>query len=85
SIPRDSFVQIDSKSYKGMQRIEAAYTYGGPSASVNTVEKTFNIPIDHYCVFNFNSFIKLIDAIGGIDIDVEKSFMGTDESGIESI
>lgn len=68
-----------------MQRIEAAYTYGGPSASVNTVEKTFNIPIDHYCVFNFNSFIKLIDAIGGIDIDVEKSFMGTDESGIESI
>ena len=36
-----------------MQRIEAAYTYDGPTASVNTVEKLLNIPINHYVVFNF--------------------------------
>ncbi|MGK0550619.1 LCP family protein [Enterococcus faecalis] len=85
SLPRDSFVQIDAKNYQGMQRIEAAYTYDGPSASVNTVEKLLNIPIDHYCVFNFLSFIKFIDAIGGIDIDVQHSFDGVTKDGPGSI
>lgn len=57
SLPRDSFVPISSKNYQGNQRIEAAYTINGPTASVNTVENLLKIPIDHYCVFNFLSFI----------------------------
>lgn len=81
SLPRDSFVPIDSKNYHGNQRIEAAYTFDGPTASINTVEKLLNIPIDHYCVFNFLSFIKFIDAIGGIDIDVQHSFDGVTKDG----
>ncbi|MGK9321211.1 LCP family protein [Melissococcus plutonius] len=85
SLPRDSFVQIDAKNYQGMQRIEAAYTYDGPTASVNTVEKLLNIPIDHYCVFNFLSFIKFIDAIGGIDVNVKHSFDGATKDGPGSI
>ncbi|MFC4771412.1 LCP family protein [Enterococcus hermanniensis] len=81
SLPRDSFVPIVAKSYTGHQRIEAAYTFNGPSASVNTVEKLLNIPIDHYCVFNFLSFINFIDAIGGIDVDVQHSFDGVTKDG----
>ncbi|MBC1604047.1 LCP family protein [Listeria rocourtiae] len=76
SIPRDSFVQIQSDGYTGMQRIEAAYTYGGPKSAVNTVKKLFNIPINHYVVFNFDSFMHVIDALGGIDVDVPKTFDG---------
>lgn len=85
SLPRDSFVPIVAKSYTGNQRIEAAYTFNGPSASVNTVEKLLNIPIDHYCVFNFLSFIDFIDAIGGIDINVKHSFDGVTKDGPGSI
>ena len=85
SLPRDSFVQIDAKNYQGMQRIEAAYTYDGPTASVNTVEKLLNIPINHYVVFNFLSFIKLIDAVGGIDVNVKQAFDGVTKDGPGSI
>ncbi|EIA19513.1 LCP family protein [Listeria fleischmannii] len=76
SLPRDSFVKIHSNDYQGMQRIEAAYTYGGPKASVDTVSKLLNIPINHYIVFNFNSFQKVIDELGGIDVQVPKDFEG---------
>lgn len=81
SLPRDSFVPIAAKNYRGNQRIEAAYTFDGPTASVNTVEKLLKIPIDHYCVFNFFSFIQFIDAIGGIDINVQHSFDGVTKDG----
>ncbi|MEO1770363.1 LCP family protein [Candidatus Enterococcus ferrettii] len=81
SLPRDSFVPIIAKNYHGNQRIEAAYTFNGPAASVNTVEKLFNIPIDHYCVFNFLSFINFIDAIGGITINVKQAFDGVTKDG----
>ncbi|MGC3569655.1 LCP family protein, partial [Enterococcus faecalis] len=53
SLPRDSIVQIDAKNYQGMQRNEAAYTYDGPTASVNTVEKLLNYPINQIDVFKF--------------------------------
>ncbi|MBC1475573.1 LCP family protein [Listeria grandensis] len=76
SIPRDSFVQIQSANYTGMQRIESAYTYGGPKSAVDTVKKLFNIPIHHYVVLNFDSFIHVIDALGGIDVNVPKTFAG---------
>ncbi|NSS17342.1 LCP family protein, partial [Enterococcus faecalis] len=66
-------------------RIEAAYTYDGPTASVNTVEKLLNIPINHYVVFNFLSFIKLIDAVGGIDVNVKQAFDGVTKDGPGSI
>lgn len=81
SLPRDSFVKIDADKYHGMQRVEAAYTYDGPTASVNTVQKLLNIPIDHYYVFNFLSFVKIIDAIGGVDINVKHDFVGVTKDG----
>ena len=68
SIPRDTRVQIKRHGY---DKINAAYAYGGEALSKNTVESFLGINIDHYIIVNTSSFGKMIDAIGGVDIDVE--------------
>ncbi|MBR2180087.1 MAG: LCP family protein [Selenomonadaceae bacterium] len=69
SIPRDTRVQIKRHGY---DKINAAYAYGGEALSKTTVESFLGINIDHYIIVNTNSFGKMIDAIGGVDIDVDK-------------
>ena len=69
SIPRDTRVKIRGRGY---DKINAAFAYGGVSLSESTVENFLGIDIDHYVLINTNSFVKIIDAIGGVDIDVEK-------------
>ena len=69
SIPRDTRVKIKGHGY---DKINAAFAYGGEKLSESTVESLLGIDIDHYLIVNTNSFVRLIDAIGGIDIDVEK-------------
>ncbi|GGK34176.1 hypothetical protein GCM10010965_28890 [Caldalkalibacillus thermarum] len=70
SIPRDSYVEIAGKGYK--DKINHAFQYGLPT-TIATVENLTGIPVDHYILFNFNSFKKAVDAIGGIVIDVDES------------
>ncbi len=69
SIPRDTRVKIKRHGY---DKINAAYAYGGEKLSKNTVEQFLGIDINHYVIVNTHSFVDMIDAIGGIDIDVEK-------------
>ena len=69
SIPRDTRVKIRGHDY---DKINAAYAYGGEKLTENTVEAFLGIDIDHYVIVNTNSFVRLIDAIGGVDINVEK-------------
>ena len=69
SIPRDTRVRIYGRGY---DKINAAFSYGGVDLAAETVEDFLGIDIDHYVLINTNSFIKIIDAIGGVDIDVEK-------------
>ena len=69
SIPRDTRVKIKRHGY---DKINAAYAYGGESLSQSTVENFLGIDIDHYVIVSTESFAKMIDAIGGVDIDVEK-------------
>ena len=69
SVPRDTRVRIAGY---GFDKINAAYAYGGEPLSEKTVENLLGIDIDHYVIVNTKSFVKIIDAIGGIDIDVEK-------------
>ena len=69
SVPRDTRVRIYGY---GFDKINAAYAYGGEPLSEKTVENLLGIDIDHYVIINTKSFVKIIDAIGGIDIDVEK-------------
>lgn len=69
SIPRDTRVKI--KGY-GYDKINAAYAYGDRKLSQQTVEGLLGIKIDHYIVIDIHGFTKIIDALGGVDIDVEK-------------
>ncbi len=69
SVPRDTRVRIYGYGY---DKINAAFAYGGEPLAERTVENFLGINIDHYVIVDVNSFVKIIDAIGGIDIDVEK-------------
>lgn len=69
SVPRDTRVRIYGY---GFDKINAAYAYGGEPLAEKTVENLLGIDIDHYVIVNTKSFVKIIDAIGGVDIDVEK-------------
>lgn len=69
SVPRDTRVRI--KGY-GYDKINAAYAYGGHKLSESTVEDFLGVRIDHYIIINTHSFQRIIDALGGIDINVEK-------------
>jgi LCP family protein required for cell wall assembly len=69
SIPRDSRVAI---SGYGMTKINAAYAYGGAQLAQQTVEDLLGVKIDRVAVINYSSFVQLVDAIGGVTIDVEK-------------
>lgn len=56
----------------GYDKINAAYAYGDRKLSQQTVEGLLGIKIDHYIVIDIHGFTKIIDALGGVDIDVEK-------------
>ena len=65
SIPRDLYVHL---STGGSGKIDGAYSYGGPSAAVATVEQDFNVHVDEYIWIGLLGLVKLIDAIGGINV-----------------
>ena len=69
SIPRDTRVKIKGHGY---DKINAAYAYGGEKLTQSTVEDFLGVNMDHYIIVNVKAFQRIIDAIGGVDIDVEK-------------
>lgn len=69
SIPRDTRVKIKGHGY---DKINAAYAYGGEKLTQSTVEEFLGVNMDHYIIVNVKAFQRIIDALGGVDIDVEK-------------
>ncbi|MCM3389110.1 LCP family protein [Ureibacillus chungkukjangi] len=69
SIPRDSYVYIPYKDRE--DKITHAHAAGGTLATIETVEELFDIPVDYYVRMNFNAFIEVVDAFGGIEVDVD--------------
>jgi LCP family protein required for cell wall assembly len=67
SIPRDSYAEIPGQS---PQKINAAYAFGGAAAEIEAVEGFLNIEIDHVAIVDFTGFEDLIDAVGGVKVDV---------------
>ncbi|MFJ2704268.1 LCP family protein [Streptomyces sp. NPDC087428] len=84
SLPRDSNVEIPS--YKGSNsgklypargrftKLNAAYAEDGPELLVRTVEFNTGLHIDHYVEIGFGGFAKIVDAIGGVELDIPKAF-----------
>ncbi len=76
SIPRDTRVRIPGH---GWDKINHAYAYGGRELTQKTVEELLGIRIDNYVMVDFKGFKGLVDAIGGIDINVEKDMYYYDD------
>lgn len=70
SILRDLYVNIPG--YKNMNRINVAYARGGGQLAMRTVNKNFDMNIEYYATINFYGLASIIDAIGGIDIELTK-------------
>jgi LCP family protein required for cell wall assembly len=67
SIPRDLRVPIPGY---GEDKINAAFQIGGPALAIRTVQSFTGLPVNHVVIVDFGQFVKLIDAVGGVDIDV---------------
>jgi LCP family protein required for cell wall assembly len=69
SIPRDAFTEVEGI---GASKINAAYSVGGAGLQVRTVEGFLGIDIEHVVIIDFEGFEGLIDAIGGVEVNLEK-------------
>jgi LCP family protein required for cell wall assembly len=67
SIPRDAYAEIPGQA---PQKINAAYAFGGAALQIKAVENFLDIPIDHVAILDFTGFEDLIDAVGGVSVDV---------------
>lgn len=72
SIPRDSRVEIPGRV--NLDKINHAHAFGGLDMTIATVENLFDIPIDYFVKLNFDAFIEVIDALGGIEVEVPFTF-----------
>jgi len=66
-IPRDSWVNIPGH---GIDKINASLDFGGPALTVRTVKELTGIPISYWALIDFSRFTRLVDALGGVKIDV---------------
>ncbi|RVU70931.1 MULTISPECIES: LCP family protein [Lactobacillus] len=74
SVPRDSAVIFpDFKSY-GVTKINSAYTLGGVSETIKTLDKYYSVPIDGYIMINMGGLEKAINQVGGIDVTSPLTF-----------
>lgn len=78
SIPRDSYVYISDIGRE--DKINHAHAYGGTRATLETVENLLDVPVDYYVKVNFHAFVDVVDAIGGIDVDVPYEFKESNSS-----
>lgn len=69
SIPRDTRVMIPG--YKGYDKVNHAYAYGGTMLATRTVETLLDMPIHYHVVIDWQAFIKVVDLLGGVDLYVE--------------
>lgn len=67
SIPRDLFVEVDGTYMK----INAAYVHGGMDTLQQVVQQVMGITINQRVLINYAAFKEMIDAVGGIDVDIE--------------
>ncbi len=67
SFQRDTYVYIPGYGYN---KLNASYTKGGAQLSIQTIEANFGVKVDRYAVVDFDSFKKIIDTLGGIDMEL---------------
>lgn len=78
SIPRDTRAYVEGK---GWRKINSAYAYGGIGLLRKTVVNMLNLPVDYHVVLDYAAFVKFVDSLGGVRIDVEKHMRYVDRAG----
>ena len=68
SLLRDMYVEIPGREERN--RLNAAYSYGGAELLMETVEANFDIEVNRYVRVNFEAFANLVDAVGGIELEL---------------
>lgn len=68
SVMRDSYVNIADR---GMDKINHAYAFGGPQLAIRTLNENFDLNIEDFAAVNFATLPKIIDKIGGIELDID--------------
>ncbi|RZQ65721.1 LCP family protein [Amycolatopsis suaedae] len=74
SLPRDSQVKIPGH---GTNKINAAFSFGGPALLAKTVEQATGLRIDHYAEIGFGGFAGIVDAIGGVEMCLDQEMNDT--------
>ena len=81
SIPRDTWLHVprsaDGRHGDTNAKINAAFAWGGAPLMVQTVEEYTGVRIDHVMMVDFAGFKEIVDALGGVDIDVQEGFTST--------
>ena len=83
SIPRDTYTHIAGTHWN--TKINAAYATGGPQRAIDTVDELLGVRADHFLVLNIDSTKKMVDALGGVDVNVEHEMHYHDAWGHLSI
>jgi len=78
SIPRDTRINIPGY---GMNRINASHAFGGVELTASTLEDYLDVPIEYYVETDFYGFAGIIDAIGGVQINIKKPLQYVDKAG----
>jgi polyisoprenyl-teichoic acid--peptidoglycan teichoic acid transferase len=80
SIPRDTYVNIPGR---GMDKINAAYAYGGSDLSIKTISQFLGIPINHYARVNYDTFTKVVDGLGGVTVNVTEDVRAYEDNQVK--
>jgi LCP family protein required for cell wall assembly len=72
SIMRDIYLDIPDYHY---DKLNAAYSYGGATLLIDTIEENFSIKIDDCIIIDFDAFMDIVDSVGGIDVTISDSEM----------
>lgn len=73
SLLRDSYIYVEGINRSSYTKLNAAFSMGGADCLVKTVENNYKIKIDNYVMVNFESFATIIDAMGGIELDITQA------------
>ncbi len=69
---RDTWCYMNIGGEDRYAKLNSSYFYGGSVALIDTIEKNFKVDIDHYVAVDFSSFVDIIDALGGITVEVQE-------------
>ena len=78
SLHRDTLIDMGEH---GWQKLNSAHAIGGPAYAVEVVSKFAGVPISHYAEIDFDGFKAVVDALGGVDVDVPMEIDDADAGG----